>query len=148
MTRLIARQTFGVLVGNDAWKEPWLRYSLSSAAELLAYRARKGEKAYETRFFEEIEVATRLTRPFGVTVGADVSRFGGDVEMTQVLRDQGAAMLMGIADAMGAEEFVRTMNLYAQENAALIADRQDFEAALESVSESSWAGYLEDELSF
>lgn len=148
MTRLIARQTFGVLVGNDPWQSPWLSYSLASAAEMLAYRQRKGEAAYETRFFEEIEIATRLTRPYGVTVGAGVDRFGGDTEMTQVLRDQGAAMMLGIEETLGSEAYLSAMETYIRENAHEIADRQALEAALESAGGGSFAGYLEDELSF
>lgn len=148
MTRLIARQTFGVLVGNDPWQSPWLSYSLASTAEMLAYRQRKGEAAYEARFFEDIEIATRLTRPYGVTVGAGVDRFGGDTEMTQVLRDQGAAMMLGVEQALGSEAFLSAMEAYISENAHEIADRQALEEALESVGGGSFAGYLEDELSF
>ncbi|MDO5379049.1 MAG: M1 family aminopeptidase, partial [Clostridia bacterium] len=148
VTRLAARQTFGVLVGADAWNEPWLSRSLAAAAELLAYRARRGEAAYEERYFETIDIASRLTRPAGVTVGASVDRFGGDAEMTQVLRDQGAAMLMGIEEAVGREAFAQALALYVSENAGQIASREDVEAALLAATGSSWSGYLEDELTF
>ena len=148
LTRLIARQTFGILVGNDPFNEPWLRQSLSSMAELLAYRARKGENAYQARYFDEIEIATRLTRPYGVNVGAGVNRFGSDAEMTQVLRDQGAAMLVGLMEAMGEEAFSEALSLYVQNNAHRIATRADFEAALETAGSSSWEGYLTDELAY
>lgn len=148
VTRLAARQTFGVLVGADAWNEPWLSRSLASAAELLAYRARRGEAAYEERYFETIDIASRLTRPAGVTVGASVDRFGGDAEMTQVLRDQGAAMLMGIEEAVGEEAFMEALSLYVSANAGRIASREDLEAALLAATGSSWSGYLEDELTY
>ncbi len=147
MTRLVARQTFGVLVGSDAWREPWLSRSLASAAELIAYRARRGEAAYEERYFETVDVASRLTRPAGVTVGAEVNSFGGDAEMTQVLRDQGAAMLLGIEEAVGKETFAKALDLYISENAGKIATRESFEDALFAATGSSWNGYLEDELS-
>lgn len=148
VTRLAARQTFGVLVGADAWNEPWLSRSLASAAELLAYRARRGEAAYAQRYFETIDIASRLTRPAGVTVGASVDRFGGDAEMTQVLRDQGAAMLMGIEEAVGREAFAEALSLYVSENAGKIASGEDLEAALFAATGSSWSGYLEDELTY
>lgn len=148
MTRLIARQIFGVLAGYDAYGAPWLSHTLASTAELLAFRMRKGEAAFETRFFEEIEVATRLTRPYGVTVGAGVDRFGSDAEMTQVLRDQGAAMLLGIGEAIGYDALAQALCAYAADNAYEIADRQDFEAALESAGAGSWTGYFDDELSY
>ncbi len=148
MTRLIARQTFGVLVGNDPWRAPWLSRSLASAAELLAYRQRRGEGAFESRFLEEIEVAGRLTRPYGVTVGAGIERFGGDTEMTQVLRDQGAAMMLGIEEAMGREAFAKAMQAFVSDQAYEVAQRSDLEAALEQASGASYAGYLEDELAF
>ena len=53
---------------------PWLSQTLASTVELLSFRARKGAGAFETRVMEEIEVATRLTRPYGVTVGAGVDQ--------------------------------------------------------------------------
>lgn len=148
LTRLIARQNFGVLVGSDAYCEPWLSHSLASAAELLAYRERKGRHAYETRFFENNEIAARVTRPYGVTVGAGMAAFGGDSEMTQVLRDQGAAMLLGMEQAVGEETFLQALGRYIEENAGEIATRADFESALNSASGSDWSGYLTDELSF
>ncbi|MBR5288796.1 MAG: hypothetical protein IKU34_09460 [Clostridia bacterium] len=148
MTRLIARQTFGVLVGSDPWQEPWLSFTLASTAELMAYRHRKGQLAFEARFFDEIEVASRLTRPYGVTVGAGIERFGGDTEMTQVLRDQGAAMMLGIEEAMGREAFLAAMQAYTGGQAHQIAQRSALENALEQAAGSSFAGYLEDELSF
>lgn len=148
MTRLIARQTFGVSVGSDPWNAPWLSYALSSAAELLTYRNLKGEAAYLTRYFDHLEIASRLTRPYGVTVGASTAHFGGDAEMTQVLRDQGGAMLMGIGEAVGEDAFTDALVRYARENAGEIAAQQDLEAALYEATGSSWSGYLADELTF
>ena len=148
LTRLIARQTFGILVENDPFNAPWLSVSLASACELAAYRQRKGEAAYEERFAQTVEIASRLTRPHGVTVGASADRFGGDAEMTQVLRDQGGAMLMGIEQAVGQEAFAQALMQYAQENAGRIAAQQDLERALLEVTGSAWDGYLDDELAF
>ena len=148
LTRLIARQTFGVLVENDPFHAPWLSASLASACELAAFRQRKGENAYEERFLETVEIASRLTRPHGVTVGASVDRFGGDAEMTQVLRDQGGAMLMGIETAVGQEAFAQALRLYVSENAGGIAAQRDLERALEQATGSAWDGYLSDELTY
>ena len=148
MTRLIAAQTFGVLVGNDAWNAPWLSRSISSAAELIAYRHRKGQSAFESRYASQIEIASRVTRPYGVTVGAGIAHFGSDAEMTQVLRDQGGAMLLGIEQAIGEGAFMAALQLYIEENAGGFADCAALERALEAVSGSSWSGYLEDELAF
>ena len=148
LTRLIARQTFGTLVENDPWNAPWLSLSLSSAVEMIAYRHRKGEAAYETRFFEEIEVGARLTRPAGVCVGAGTAHFGGETEMTQVLRDQGAAMLLGIEQAVGETAFLDALRLYADQNAGGVGSLSALEEALLSVTGSDWSGYLEDELAF
>ena len=146
MTRLVARQTFGILVESDPWQAPWLSRTLASTAEMLAYRAHKGSGAFETRFYEEIEVATRLTRPYGVTVGAGTDHFGGDAEMTQVLRDQGAAMLLGIGMAAGEDALAGALSRYAQENAGQLASRAALERALEEATGSAWDGYLADGL--
>ena len=148
VTRLVARQTFGVLVGNDPYNAPWLSTSLASAAELLAYAQRKGERALTTRLEEEIAMADRVTRPYGVTVGATLAHFGGDAERTQVLRDQGGGMLLGIAQAAGEEAFLDALRLYAQENAGEIASLADFERVLLTATGNAWDGYLEDELAY
>lgn len=148
LTRLIARETFGILIENDPWNAPWLSETLASCAELLAYRGLKGTAAYEERLYGEIELSTRLTRPHGVTVGAGTAHFGGDAEMTQVLRDQGAAMLLGIEQAVGGETFISALQIYIRDNAGGVATGEKLAAALREASGSSWDGYLTDGLSF
>ena len=148
MTRLCARQIFGVQVENDPWNAPWLSQTLASCVELLAYRGREGDAAYEKRFYSEVEVAMRLTRPHGVNVGASTEHFGDDSEMTQVLRDQGAASLMGIDTAVGGEAFIRALQIYADENAGGTGSLEKLESALEQATGSAWDGYLSDMLAF
>ena len=148
LTRLIARETFGILIENDPWNAPWLSETLASSAELLAYRGLRGTAAYEERLYGDIELSTRLTRPYGVTVGAGVSHFGGDAEMTQVLRDQGAAMLLGIEQAVGGETFISALQIYIRDNAGGVVTVENLAAALREASGSSWNGYLTDGLSF
>ena len=148
LTRLLARETFGILIENDPWNAPWLSETLASSAELLTYRGLRGTAAYEERLYGEIELSTRLTRPYGVTVGAGVSHFGGDAEMTQVLRDQGAAMLLGIEQAVGGETFISALQIYIRDNAGGVVTVENLAAALREASGSSWDGYLTDGLSF
>lgn len=148
LTRLCARQIFGVQVENDPWNAPWLSQTLASCVELLAYRDREGSTAYEKRFYGEVEIAQRLTRPHGVTVGASTEHFGNDSEMTQVLRDQGAASLMGIDTAVGGEAFIRALQIYAEENAGGTGSLEKLEHALMQVTGSAWDGYLSDMLTF
>ena len=112
----------------------------------MAYRQREGEAAYEKRFYGEIEIATRLTRPRGVTIGASTERFGGDGEMTQVLRDAGAAGLMGIEQAVGQAAFLSALQRYVEQNAGGVGTLEAFEAALEEATGSDWSGYLADML--
>lgn len=146
MTRLCARQIFGVQVENDPWNAPWLSETLASCVELMAYRQREGDASYEKRFYDEIEIATRLTRPHGVVIGASTEHFGGDGEMTQVLRDAGAANLMGIEQAVGQEAFIRALQTYIAENAGGIGSLEALESALERETGSDWSGYLADML--
>ena len=148
LTRLCARQIFGVQVENDPWNAPWLSQTLASCVELLAYRGREGDAAYEKRFYSEVEVAMRLTRPHGVNVGASTEHFGDDSEMTQVLRDQGAASLMGIDTAVGGEAFIRALQIYADENAGGTGSLEKLESAFEQATGSAWDGYLSDMLAF
>ena len=148
LTRLCARQIFGVQVENDPWNAPWLSQTLASCVELLAYRGREGDAAYEKRFYSEVEVAMRLTRPHGVNVGASTEHFGDDSEMTQVLRDQGAASLMGIDTAVGSEAFICALQIYADANAGGTGSLEKLESALEQATGSAWDGYLSDMLAF
>ena len=148
LTRLCARQIFGVQVENDPWNAPWLSQTLASCVELLAYRGCEGDAAYEKRFYSEVEIAMRLTRPHGVNVGASTEHFGDDSEMTQVLRDQGAASLMGIDTAVGGEAFIRALQIYADENAGGTGSLEKLESALEQATGSAWDGYLSDMLAF
>lgn len=145
-TRLCARQIFGVQVENDPWNAPWLSETLASCVELMAYRQREGDAAYEKRFYDEIEIATRLTRPHGVVVGASTEHFGGDGEMTQVLRDAGAAGLMGIEQAAGEEAFLRALQTYIRQNAGGIGSLEALEDAFKAATGSDWSGYLADVL--
>ena len=146
MTRLCARQIFGVQVENDPWNAPWLSETLASCVELMAYRQRKGDAAYEKRFYDEIEIAMRLTRPHGVVIGASTEHFGGDGEMTQVLRDAGAAGLMGIEQAVGQEAFIRALQTYIEQNAGGVGSLEALEKALKEAAGSDWSGYLADML--
>ena len=68
--------------------------------------------------------------------------------MTQVLRDQGAASLMGIDTAVGGEAFVRALQIYADENAGGTGSLEKLESALEQATGSAWDGYLSDMLAF
>ena len=83
-----------------------------------------------------------------MTVGAGTAHFGGDAEMTQVLRDQGAAMLLGIEQAVGGETFMSALQSYIRDNAGGVAAKEDLAEALREASGSSWDGYLTDGLSF
>lgn len=148
ITRLIARQTFGVFVESDPWNAPWLSHTLASCAEMLAYRKIKGAAAYEERLYGELELATRLTRPAGVCVGAGVMHFGSDSEMTQVLRDAGAAMLLGIEQAVGEAAFVSALTAYVQDCGGGMGSPDALCRALERETGSSWDGYISDVLAF
>lgn len=148
ITRLIARETFGIYVESDPWNAPWLSHTLASCAEMLAYRELRGAAAYEERLYGEMELATRLTRPAGVCVGAGTAQFGSDSEMTQVLRDQGAAMLLGIEQAVGEEAFVSALNAYVQACAMKTGSYDALCDALAQESGSSWDGYISDMLAF
>ena len=72
--------------------------------------------------------------------------FGGDGEMTQVLRDAGAAGLMGIEQAGGQAAFLSALQRYVEQNAGGVGTLEALEAALEAATGSDWSGYLADML--
>lgn len=148
ITRLIARETFGVFVESDPWNAPWLSHTLASCAEMLAYRKIKGEAAYEERLYGELELANRITRPAGVCIGASTAHFGTGSEMAQVLCDAGAGMLLGIEQAVGDAAFVSALTAYVQDCGGRMGSPAALCSALERETGSSWDGYISDMLAF
>ena len=81
-----------------------------------------------------------------MTIGASTEHFGGDGEMTQVLRDAGAAGLMGIEQAVGQAAFLSALQRYVEQNAGGVGTFEALEAALGEATGSDWSGYLADML--
>ena len=81
-----------------------------------------------------------------MVIGASTEHFGGDGEMTQVLRDAGAAGMMGVDQAVGQEAFIRALQIYIEQNAGGVGTLEALEKALEEATGSDWGGYLEDML--
>ena len=82
-----------------------------------------------------------------MTIGASTERFGGDVELAQVLRDAGAAGLMGIEQAVGQAAFLSALQRYAEQNAGGVGTiRSARGGARGGETGSDWSGYLADML--
>ena len=81
-----------------------------------------------------------------MVIGASTEHFGGDGEMTQVLRDAGAAGLMGIEQAVGQEAFIRALQTYIEQNAGGVGSLEALEKAMKEAAGSDWSGYLADML--
>ena len=143
LSRLLLQQIFGVLIGTDS-ENPWLSVSVASGAELLCYGKTKGTSALESRYRTNVEPATRLTHPRGVTIGAPLSVFADADEVAIVLRDSGGAMILGMPEAAGEAAFVEALNAYAEENAGRKASMEAFLSSLWKATGSRWDGYLKD----
>ena len=68
--------------------------------------------------------------------------------MMQVLCDQGAAELLGIAEAAGTEAFVSALAAYVQACGAKTGTPQALLEALAQETGSRWDGYISDMLAF
>ena len=100
------------------------------------------------RLYGEMEIASRVTRPHGVSVGAGTAFFSSRSEMEQVLCDQGAAMLLGIEAAVGEEAFLQALRAYVERYAGRTGTLDALCTALLEKTGGDWRGYLEDELAF
>ncbi|MBR1709306.1 MAG: hypothetical protein IJ719_10820 [Clostridia bacterium] len=144
MIQLLSRQVFGVQVGNDMERTPWLSYTLAAYVELDSTRGQMTEAQFEARHREEIEISTRLTRPRGVCIGAEASMFYDRTELLQVLCEAGGEMMLGLDEAVGREMMCRVLSVYVEEYSGRLAGKEDFLKVLNRETGSEWRGYIED----
>ena len=144
MIQLLSRQAFGVRVGNDMERTPWLSYTLAAYVELDSTRGQMTEAQFEARHREEIEISTRLTRPRGVCIGAEASMFYDRTELLQVLCEAGGEMMLGLDEAVGREMMCRVLSVYVEEYSGRLAGKEDFLKVMNRETGSEWSGYIED----
>ena len=146
VSRLCAKQWFGVEVGVNPENEPWLTDALASYASLLCFEEKEGYSRYLTRLNRQVLSALQTTIPGGLTVDSRASRFTSLSEYELVVIDRGTAMLHEMRDAMGREAFIETLARYVSDNRLKIASIEPFVAAANEATGSRWDEYVVNQL--
>ncbi len=124
-----AHQWWGVLVGSDGYREPWLDEAVSEYAVLEYAEKTYGLAERNDLEYSRMESAMRVTVSPGATPGAPLTHFGTMSEYSLVVYHRGAAYLCAVDRLLndGINPFLRQ---YAQTYAFSIADREGFHRAL------------------
>ena len=151
VARETARQWWGMTVGSDGWYQPWQSEALCEYA-LLDYVGRtQGEAARESRVFERIETAMRITILEGITPGSPLDYFADRSEYSVVTRQRGAALLLALENYLGKEKLDGFLEAYQGTYRFRIATRRDMEELLARVAgqdlSALFLDYLDTEIS-
>ena len=130
VARETARQWWGMTVGSDGWNQPWQSEALCEYA-LLDYAGQtQSETARESRIFERIETAMRITLLEGITPGSPIDYFASLSEYNVVTRQRGAALLLALENYLGKDVLDSFLAAYQGTYRFRIATRRDMEELL------------------
>ena len=144
--RLCVGQYFGVAVGSDSDREPWLRDSLCAYLALLLTEERDGYAAYLRALNALVLESLRITIPGGLKPDSAAARFDSLSEYGIVVIDRGAAVLHEIRALMGREDFIRGLGIYVRGHSGGIASVGDLAAAFNEATGSRWDEYIAGEM--
>ncbi len=139
---LCARQWFGGEVGSNPENEPWMNDTLSHYFSLLYYEEREGYNGYLKRLNAEVLDALQITLPGGLVVDSHASRFTDYGEYELVVIDRGMAVMHELRAMVGRETFLEALGRYVSGNAGRIASIEQFVAAFNETTGSTWGEYI------
>ena len=139
---LCARQWFGEKVGSNPENEPWMNDTLSHYFSLLYYEEREGYNAYLKRLNAEVLDALQITLPGGLVVDSHASRFTDYGEYELIVIDRGMAVMHELRAMVGRETFLEALGCYVSGNAGGIASIEQFVAAFNETTGSTWGEYI------
>lgn len=141
--RSVAHQWWAVLVGTDAFNDPWQDEALCEVSLLTYWSQRHGQAARDALAFDRLETAMRVTIPRGVTPGSPVDYFGDWSEYRVVVLGRGGAAMLALDTAMGGG-LNGFLHAYAETYAFQLVTRAQFEALLARYTGEDWAPLLSD----
>ena len=144
--RLCAGQYFGVAVGSDADREPWLRDSLCAYVSLLLAEDRGGYSVYLGALNALVLESLRITIPGGLKPDSAATRFDSLSEYEIIVVDRGAAVLHETRALMGRDDFLAGLGIYVSRMNGGIASVQDLVAAFNEATGSRWDEYIAGEM--
>lgn len=143
---LLAQQYFGEMVGVDPYEEPWLCESLSGLCAMLYYAKEYGEQRMARELSARVQPTLGVTIPGGVAADSSAQYFNSRSEYETMLYGRGVAALVELYSAMGEEEFLEALGLYARGNAFAEGRIEHFVAACDTASGAEWGRFLVDML--
>lgn len=151
VARETARQWWGMMVGSDGWRQPWQSEALCEYALLDYVGQTQGEAARESRIFERIETAMRITILEGITPGSPIDYFASVSEYNVVTRQRGAALLLALENYLGKDGLDSLLAAYQGTYRFSIATRQDMEELASGMAgqdlSALFLDYLDTEIS-
>lgn len=142
MSVLCARQWFGGKVGCNPENEPWMNDTLAHYFSLLYHEERAGYSGYLKRLNAKVLDALQITLPGGLVVDSHASRFTDYGEYELVVIDRGMAVMHELRAVVGRETFLEAMGRYVSDNAGRIASIEQFVAAFNETTGSTWGEYI------
>ena len=151
VARETARQWWGMMAGSDGWYQPWQSEALCEYAMLDYVGQTQGDAARESRIFERIETAMRITILEGITPGSPIDYFASTSEYNVVTRQRGAALLLALENYLGKDGADGFLAAYQGTYRFSIATRQDMEELASGMAgqdlSALFLDYLDTEIS-
>ena len=130
VARETARQWWGMMVGSDGWYQPWQSEALCEYAVLDYVGQEQGDAARESRIFERVETAMRITILEGITPGSPIDYFASLSEYNVVTRQRGAALMLALENYLGKDGLDDFLAAYLGMYRFRIATRRTMEELL------------------
>ena len=151
VARETARQWWGMMVGSDGWYQPWQSEALCEYALLDYVGQEQGGNARESRVFERIETAMRITILEGITPGSPIDYFTSQSEYSVVTRQRGAALLLALENFLGKDGLDHILAACQGTYRFRIATRQDMETLVSGMAgqdlSALFLDYMDTEIS-
>jgi hypothetical protein len=135
---VVAQQWWGVAVGSDPAREPFLDEALAQWSALLYVQDVRGEEAARQVREDQLRGVYQVYRTFG---GEDVSadraarEYRNSFQFAAIVASKGALMFVELRQLLGEERFFKALRGYYEANLLEVAETEDLRAAFAAVAE-------------
>ncbi|HWW75029.1 MAG TPA: M1 family aminopeptidase [Pyrinomonadaceae bacterium] len=135
---VVAQQWWGVAVGSDPAREPFMDEALAQWSALLYVQDVRGEAAARQVREDQLRGVYQVYRTFG---GEDVSadraarEYRNSFQFAAIVASKGALMFVELRQLLGEERFFKALRGYYEANLLEVAEGEDLRAAFAAVAE-------------